>query len=153
MLVSHIPDLPLAGGANIFHRLLNFMEPNIEHQTSRTFCSVNCSTEPFGSTLQILIKMLWYKTETHLLRLLELAQSTRLEQIVGIVLVTVLVTSVLRGNNRQRNIPNIPIHNASCLESKIVLQSRFVTGAKQIIASGYQKVNTSHLSNSLFPCP
>lgn len=87
--------------------------------------------------------------ETPLLRLVELARSASFEHIVGIVLVTVLIASVLQGDNK-KNISNIPIHKASRLEPAIVLQSRFVTGARSIISSGYQKVFRS-FQIPLFP--
>lgn len=89
--------------------------------------------------------MLQEKIAMHLLRLIELVRSANVEQIVGIVLVAFLISSVLKGHNK-KNIANIPIHNGSRLEPAILLQSRFVTGAKHMISSGYKKVSNSHVS-------
>lgn len=77
--------------------------------------------------------------ETHMLRLVELARSASLKQIVSIVLTALLVASFLK-RDKKKNVANIPIHNASWLEPALVSKSRFVTGARSIISSGYEKV-------------
>lgn len=80
-----------------------------------------------------------------LLRLVELARSTNVEQIVGQVLVALLIASVLKGDNK-KNIANIPIHDGSRLKPAIVSQSRFVTEAKHMISSGYKKASNFHMT-------
>lgn len=77
--------------------------------------------------------------EIQLLRLFELARSASFVHIVGTVLALALIASALKGGDK-KNISNIPIHNSFRLEPTILLQSKFVHGAKSIISSGYQKV-------------
>ncbi|POS70322.1 hypothetical protein DHEL01_v211284 [Diaporthe helianthi] len=87
--------------------------------------------------------------ETHMLRLVDLALSASFEKIVGVLLITAWITSVLKGSN-QKNIANIPIHNASRLWPAMVSQLNFVTKARSIISSGYQKWKNRNISNLHF---
>lgn len=83
--------------------------------------------------------MLFQSIEAQWAQLVAVARSASPNTTAGIVVVlTLIITTLAR---KRHNISNVPVHGyTSILEPTILLQSRFVTGAKGIVASGYQKV-------------
>lgn len=89
-----------------------------------------------------LTKMLWESTRASWLEVFELARSTSPDLKMYILVAVILVFPILN-RSRDVNIRNVPIHgHKSAIEPTMLLQSRFVMGAKDVIASGYKKVYT-----------
>lgn len=84
--------------------------------------------------------MLFQSIEAQWAQLVGVARSASPNTTAGIVVVLTLIITTL-ARKQHKNISNVPVHGyTSILEPTILLQSRFVTGAKGIVASGYQKV-------------
>lgn len=106
---------------------------------SSTLTVYNAEAHRSCSTNSLLINMLWDSIEIHLFRFVNLARSASFEQIVGILLVSLIIASALTGDDK-RNIPNIPTYYASRLEPALLSHLKFVFDAKTIISNGCQKV-------------
>ncbi|KAG8156340.1 hypothetical protein KVR01_013792 [Diaporthe batatas] len=78
----------------------------------------------------------------YMLQLVDITRCASIGQIAGLLLVTLCITSALHGS-KKKNIDKVPVHNTSRLWPAMVSQLKFVTGARSIISSGYQKFKGS----------